>query len=88
MSERPRTGVGTLGEEVRRGKREGRGTRAAGGGGRGRRRSCRRAEAEGVSERSGRAREGKEGGVTRGRARALGARSEASGTGSGLLPAA
>lgn len=62
----------------------------AGGGGRRRRRSWRRAGAEGVSERSGRAREGREGkgGVTRRRARALGARSEASGTGSGLLPAA
>lgn len=31
VSERPRTGVGTLGEEVRRGKQEGRGARAAGG---------------------------------------------------------
>lgn len=36
----------------------------------------------------GEGREGKRRGVTRGRARAPGARSEASGTGSGLLPAA
>lgn len=43
-----------------------------------------------MSERSGRAREGWErgGGHAGARARAPGARSEASGTGSGLLPAA
>lgn len=40
-----------------------------------------------MREADARGRGGK-GGVTRGRARAPGARSEASGTGSGLLPAA
>lgn len=92
VPERPRTTLRAVGERSREGKKKGLEERRteAGGGGRRRRRSWRRAGAEGVSERSGRAREGREGkgGVTRRRARALGARSEASGTGSGLLPAA
>eukprot|EP00073_Rattus_norvegicus_P026569 XP_006243583.1 PREDICTED: uncharacterized protein LOC100910033 [Rattus norvegicus] len=50
-------------------KTERTGRPTAGRGGKGRRRSCRRAGAEGVSERSGRAREGREGG-SRGGARA------------------
>lgn len=63
VPERPRTALGVVGERSREGKKKGRerSRTEAGGGGRGRRRSWRRAGAEGVSERSGRAREGRGG---------------------------